>query len=115
ALELEIKTPSTIRIIENIRAVIHLINIESNESTNANLPITQTTAYIKKKIQGVFLDVLGPARLEHERYVARPIGVRNEDAYVRGILLYHHSQQTIRVRIENFENPCSIFFRLNRF
>ncbi|CAM4845007.1 unnamed protein product [Rotaria magnacalcarata] len=114
ALELEIKTPSTIRIIENKRAIIRLINIESNESTNENLAIIQQQPILKKdlekKIQGVFLDVLGPARLEHERYVARHVGVRNKDAYVRGNLLYHHGQRTIRVRIENFKSPYCIFF-----
>ncbi|CAF1449110.1 unnamed protein product [Rotaria magnacalcarata] len=113
-LELEIQTPFAIKMLENKSAFIPLIKIESSESINNELPIVQQSPVLKKeleiKVPGVALNILGPVGVEKENSRIKHIGVTDECAYVRDSLLYHNGQHTLRVRVENFEIPFSIFF-----
>lgn len=120
-LKSEIIWPSSINIIENKKPGIHLIRVENIEKKKNELssPSQQQQQQqqkpplkieVQEKIKSTFLDVLGPAKLEDKRHVARHLGKIDQYSYIRGNLLYRQGQNSIRIRLEKYTEPYYIFF-----
>jgi hypothetical protein len=110
----EIKSPSSVKIIQDKTFVIHLIKIETGESdikdSASNKQPAAPTNSSNLKIQEHYLDVLGPVALDNKGYLAKHIGPASKYSYIRGGLLYSHGRHTIRFKIEECKTPYCIFF-----
>jgi len=113
-LKAKITSASTVKIFEDKKDVIRLINIETNNS-HGNVQVNKIkqpslpTNSSNLKMQEKFSHVLGPVTIEDQGYLVKHTGPSAEYAYIRGHLLYSYGCHTIRFKLEKFKQPYNIF------
>jgi hypothetical protein len=116
-LKLEIKLPSSAKLVEDKNSPIFLIvsgSIDSGnkQSTKAKESTTPppTASSSNSTTQERFLQVSGSVILADSGYLAECAASRLSFAYIRGRCLYSKGCFTVRFRIEQSSKPYCIFF-----
>jgi hypothetical protein len=119
-VQLETKSSSLVKFIQDRRSVIHLIEIASDESKNdeslnneKKLFISLNTSKFTNKEK--FIGGLGPAILENGGLLVKHTGPTGNYAYIFGDVRYSYGDHTIRLKIENCHLPYRIFLGCTSF
>jgi hypothetical protein len=113
-LKFEIQSPPTMMMIEDKTSVIHLITIQSGESTNRDSESNKRHSVLKRlpalSLEERFSKVIEMGSIHERGLIAECTGKMLDYAFVLGEQLYSQGQQTIRFKIERSTKPYNIFF-----
>jgi hypothetical protein len=111
-VRLETNSSSLVKIIQDEKSVIHLIEIANNESLNNKKELILSLEFKNKE---KFINGLGPVILENDGHLIKHIGPTENYAYIFGNLPYSSGHHTIRLKIENCHLPYRMFLGCTSF
>ena len=113
-LQLEITSPSSAKLVYDQSSPIHLIKLETDQSSNNEFPdivdLLVETNISNPDSNERFFETMHSVKVQEGGYLARHVGFSCTTACVRGRFLYSKGRHVIRFKLEKVKQPYCIFF-----